>query len=314
MKTIKYKEVDGYFIYDGFDVLPSDPKMTIEKADQLFLETDICKKMQKKAAEKDGHWREHFKAMGAAKRLKVESDKSFEVNDSANFKKFKTDQQKAEKEANDRAGAANTCNAELLEMRKEADQLRMQLRRDNIVYAPGPRKNEVLGEPADVEAVIMADMQKGENEVIALDLAMINEIIIEADDPAGTGQRQEYRQYKLNSGNVETVPDFRGKWYVNYETGWQEYIIESIGNTPENDAISVKDLTPEQLEEIRIQNLTEDQRTNEYDLKYDELVNQAAILKNKLEITMTAVTTPVEDAQAWLASHVAALKSLYGVS
>jgi len=64
----------------------------------------------------------------------------------------------------------------------------------------------------------------------------------------------------------------------------------------------MKDVSPEQFEDMRFDNLTSEEKSSEYDMLIEGLQSQAATMKSKLEITGDAKA--LEKAQVWYTSEV----------
>jgi len=123
--------------------------------------------------------------------------------------------------------------------------------------------------------------------------------------------------------NGEVVEDFRGKQYFYKADGsWVESeIISDLGITKntvvadeyQDQAIEKADLTPEQLEEIRVQGLSAEEKTAEKENAIDQAATQAATMRSKLEIQGATAAKAKADAQAWYQEQLIIIEAKYEI-
>ena len=77
-------------------------------------------------------------------------------------------------------------------------------------------------------------------------------------------------------------------------------------------AIEKKDLSAEQREEIRFQNLTAEQKTAEFEMMKSGLLTSAVNMKSELEIL--ADPTALTQSQTFYNDGLAALQTKYGIT
>ncbi len=100
------------------------------------------------------------------------------------------------------------------------------------------------------------------------------------------------------------VADLRGVKYVKDGKLCQvDKLGENVGGP------LMENVTPEQFEQMRFDNLTAEEKTAEYDMLIEGLQSQAAIMKSKLEIT--GDSKALYKAQEWYSSEVATADSKY---
>ena len=117
----------------------------------------------------------------------------------------------------------------------------------------------------------------------------------------------------------ESVADFRGKqWFYNDGSQWIESeVVTDLGVTVEtvvvdayqDQAVEKADLTPEQLEEIRLQNLTAEQKTAEKESSLAGALTKAGVMRNELEIQ--GEPDALKISQAWYQEQVTAIEAKY---
>lgn len=120
------------------------------------------------------------------------------------------------------------------------------------------------------------------------------------------------------SENKEKIQNNKGKIYwIKDKDEWIKSVIDVLGVEPESGEIEEKDLSPEQKEEIkeqleteRINNLDADDRLAEKNSKLESLLNQAALMKSKLEIQDDSQA--LQKSQDWLAVETVKIDDIYG--
>jgi len=113
----------------------------------------------------------------------------------------------------------------------------------------------------------------------------------------------------------EIIPDFIGtEYYLKVNGKWEKRKIECIGQAPEGPL--QEELTPEQLEEIRMQEeesriccMTSEQRADAVQRELDALADEAARFEKRAQIQGN-----VFDPAAWYQERAAAVREKYSVA
>lgn len=298
MKTIKYQEIENLKIVSGFDILPGDPVLTGTASNPLIEALPEFVELQTKIREREQHFTKMMEARGKVKLIlaAIAEENNKEKPDKILLKNYEKEFLKQDTEYKSRQGSAETCNSELKEINSRFEPAARAIKQKNIVYCE-PRKNEIVTDLVD--EIMQAYLGKSENEQIVVDDS--------GDDVV-----------------FSTIEDFRGKqyFYKDSENNWIESeIISRLGDTVntvvvdeyQGEAIEKNDLTPEQLEEIRLQNLSAEDKSIEYDARIDSLAADAALMKSKIEIQGVSTEDATAQAQAFYADGVAKLQEIYGV-
>jgi hypothetical protein len=163
-------------------------------------------------------------------------------------------------------------NIDMIALKKELKKKTLEIWNQNLIYFE-PKKGEIIIDDSEAETI--------GQKLLNLDNAMLdidgNEIV-------------DYR-------NVEYIKD------------GQIIKITKIGIMPDGPLINT--YTPEQLEELRINNLTPEEKQLEYNNLVNSLGYQAADMKGKLEIE--GDPDPLTKSQTWYNEQIEILKTKYGI-
>lgn len=329
MKTIKIKKVDEYSIIDGFDQLPIDPEMTRLKNVSDLAKTPEQAAVNAEVAKKTAHLKKKRAAWNktrAAQRLindektylefaKTEQEKN---NVKINVQRAKTivaEESKKEKEHDD---AMRGCDIELKVLGDACEARRRELVKTNPVPAH-PRRNEISIFPDGFDMAALVEEYKAlENKQIVVDFKIVDKVIIESIDPDVEDVTAPFLEYVSHS----TIDDFRGKqyFYLDNDQNWIESeVITDLGVTMETvvvddfhaSAIEKADLTPEQLEEVRIQKLTPEQKEAEKQAAIDSALQQSVNMRSGLEIQGIDPAQALADSQAWYQEQLTKIEAKY---
>lgn len=293
MKTIKYKEQDGYKIIIGAGKLAEDPaaaKMLANNAVQGvinggFKDFPELKQQADKSLESSLINQRATKDKQKAKAMLIESAKAAAQKDFVNAKKFEEEGKRLEKSYQDHLGAAGVCNAELKELKFAVEPKLKEIRRNNIAYCePG------LGEMVD-EATANMIMSKTTEDMITDGAVLPSGQTVDGLISVWMG-KPDTEQVCIDGSKVD---DYIGNQYFFKDNDglWVESEIISALNVTKDtvvvdeyqaEAIEKADLTPEQLEEIRIQSLTPEAKEAEKLAAIDSAAAKAANLKAIFDI------------------------------
>ena len=290
MNTIKTKQIGSHTIIDRFDKLPIDPELT-----RLGNKTTISKFAEKialdeKLTKKNAY---NAKANDATSKIRVAAKY---INDAKTLVNFADDDAKKQIAINiERANAiisseetnrlnsvaqSSACDCEINDLGNALECRRRDHIRENPLHSH-PRKNEVvLTDAKYTELKALFDAR--ENQQICVTLEMIDTVIQEA-----IGDIPEIKSPIPKFISHEIIDDFIGcQYFFNDGKFWIESeIITELGVTKENEnAMELKDLLPEQQEEIRIQKLTPEQKESEKLGAIQGALSRAGMMKNELEI------------------------------
>jgi len=213
------------------------------------------------------------------------------------------------------------CQAELKPLVSEFNQAAKEILRKNPVYC---EPNQ--GEYVDSETLFMggtaAELDAQERELEDQEGNKIKHPDISVQNFDELVQkwmaRAENEQVSIDG---EVLDDFRGKQYFYKAEGiWIESeVISQLGVTKntvvvdeyQDQAVERSELTPEQLEEIRVQNLSPEEKAAEKENAIDAAATKAATMRSKLEIQGAAATKAKSDAQAWYSEQLILIEAKY---
>jgi len=316
MKTIQYKEIDGFKIVVGAGVLSEDPVESKKLADNELL--NIANGEYKKlpelkqqidaAAKKQLHHTRAFEARGKAKILKVAKFEAAKKKELATAKKFESEQIRLEREYQSELGASKVADTELIAIKAKLEPKIKDIRRKNIAYCE-PGANQLIDRA-------MADlvMSKPTEEMEAV---LLPGNVTVSDLLAAHAEKAKNEHVCIDGSRVA---DYRGcQWFYKDSSGsWIESeVVTALGVTKntvvvdeyQEQAIEKKDLKPEQQEEIRFQNLTPEQKESEEQQAIESAQMQAVTMRSKLEITGDAKA--LKKSQDWYASQLAEIESKF---
>lgn len=272
MKTIKTQQIGEYQIITGFDELPIDPEATKTAAAETVIKLPEFEAMRTKQREKEQKLAFAKTAFSAAHEYLLSGDESNADLENIKYQNY--------------TAAAAVCESELAEISKELRAKVFEIRRQNPRYFE-PRENEIVKTDAEWAELLQAYNAKLDTEQL---------------DVEG-----------------KLIADYRGKqWFYQADGVWYDSEkIEQLGATMstvvpdeyESTAIEKADLTAEQSEEIRIQNLTAEQKTAEKEAAIDAAATQAATMRTKLEIQGDAEA--LTKSQAWYQEQVTLIEAKY---
>ncbi|MEJ2043687.1 MAG: hypothetical protein P8X74_03675 [Reinekea sp.] len=303
--SVLYKEIDGYKIITGFGQLVVDTEASKKCATNAIavIVDGGCKKLPELKKQVEKIQEQSFltqKAMEAKQKAKIVIHATAEAAKKKDLKAvslFNNEKEKLEQEYQDFHGAARLVNNELKQIKLELEPKIREIREQNVAYCE-PRANEMIDrETADL---CMSKPTEDMGDVILPNGVTVAQLM-QLDMGKGPHELIDI------SGNV--VVDYRGEWYSKVDDKWILNNIVEIGVNPFVNDISKSDLTPEQLEEIRLQNLTPEQKTAEKEQAIESAAMQAANMRSKLDIQgdQDALTK----AQDWYNGKVAEIEAKY---
>jgi hypothetical protein len=306
MKTIKYKDIDGFRIVVGSGSLATDPVESKKLADNevLKIANDGFKKLPELkqqldlGAKKRMHSAKAFQAMGKAKILRGAALGALQKKELKTAEKFTAEQQKLEQESQQELGAAEITNRDLIAVKQKLEPKLRVIRKKNLAYCE-PGANQLIDRAtADL---VMCKPTDEMSDVLLPDGVTVGDLL-------DAFQAKTDNQQICVDGSI--VADCRGEWYHKDNDGnWIVNVIEKIGVSPNEGDILKEDLTAEQQEEIRLQNLTSEQHEAEKQMLIDSALSQAANMKAKLEIQNDA--DALKKSQDWYAQRVTEIESKY---
>jgi hypothetical protein len=323
MKTIRTRTIGQHTIFDKFDQLPIDPESTRLANREALAALDENGPVQAKIQEKRNFHMKSQKALGKARSAeyhinnkdaylssaKTEAERSQIIVQHEQFKVVKEAEQKNFQDFRTQCTACDVTLTELNATLQKAKQKRVA---ENPVFAH-PRKNELILTDEQFQELFQAVGSKQANEQILVGSNLVDHVI---DSEGTTVKIAEF------SGQHSIIEDFIGKQYFFHDGNqWIESeVITDLGVTKntvvvdsfQDQAIEKADLTPEQSEEIRIQGLDVEQKDAEKLAAIDSAAEQAAMMKNKLEIQEGATATAAKTAATtWYNEQVAAIETKY---
>lgn len=296
MKTIITEEIDGLKIVVGVGTLSIDPDATRKAAVKEIFELPEAVEMAGKAKKKNEHQQLMIKAKGVGKGLqtikqteeakKLLADKAGNKDASnAAFNKITettAEITKQETEYKSQMGAANVVNNEIKAIIPAFDQKQMSVKRENPVYNQ-PKAGHYVDQ--GVRFIFPPDVTDEEKA------ATYDAVTLPDGQSVGSLSalflgKSDNTQISL-TGNV--INDFRGcvYWHKDAAGTWvQESEIKDLDIIKINpDAIEAKDLTPGQLEEIRFQKMTAEEKLAEFTQKKTALAQQAQAMETELKFS-----------------------------
>lgn len=262
---IKTKKIDGFTIVTGFDKRRIDPELTrIENFDKIN-NADESKKLRSKQKEKYEYFVKKTKSKKntlSVLRLKEDACKKKDIE---GIKKYKIEYDKHDIEYKKNLILEKQCNNELIKYKNDICKKAKKILRENPVFFE-LKNNEFLKSEQETSILIDAYNSKHKNQQLLINGKYIDDFL---------GYRYYYHNgFKWIIYNVIT------------ELGITIYDI-TLGDKYQDKSteyIEHNDLTPDQIEEIRLQEMNDEQKKKEYDFKRDELLNRSILLRSKLEI------------------------------
>lgn len=279
MKTILFKEIDGYEILTGFGNPAAEPEDTKAHVATLLKETDEYKQMvalgdrrqDVTKAYNDGRVRV-VKEVEAA----VKTDK---LNDELANALYNQKMVALRAERDTQLAALVNPSLQASEAMEER---RKQLARENPVYSE-PRPGERIVDDAEVERLTVAVAAAGPGYLV---------------DTSGAA-----------------VPDFRGKvFWSKAADGWTRQDVNTIGIEPagkpyEDLSDSERLAVQEQLESERVAGLKAKEKEVEKAAAVESAAGEAALMRSKLEIQGDAKA--LDKAREWYDAEVVRLEAKY---
>lgn len=183
----------------------------------------------------------------------------------------------------DSLGAANVCNCELIEIKKLVNVKAKNVLRNSPVYFE-PSKNEVLKTFSETSILIDSHLGKGKFQQLLID---------------GT-----------------YIDDFRaGSFWSKSDELWVEVNkITDLGTAPPVDSIEKSDLTIQEKEEIRLQNLSTKNKSSEYEEKKLLLIRATLDQKMSLELDGSTPTNALNTSKGTYQTELEKLKLIYDIN
>lgn len=190
--------------------------------------------------------------------------------------------EKYNKKYKDSEGAENICNSELIELKKLTNEKAKNVLRDSPVYFAS-RKNEIVKTFAEVTLLKSKYISKDKFQQVLLD---------------GT-----------------YIDDFRDtSFFQKNGTAWTEASkITELGVAMPVDVTNYDDLTIEQKEEIRLQNLSNEAASIEYKSKKLSLLRSMNDEKISLEMSGESTESALDTTRSLYETELNKLKLTYGI-
>lgn len=297
MKSLRYKKIGEHLIFEKFDKLPIDPEMTRivnqetmnQSPEQQTIDQKLAKKMalQKRRIDilKKIRFSEYL-IKNSETAIKETTDKidaqTFKIL-VANAPRIAQNERKKLKEQ-DRL--LEICDIELTDLHMDYVAKRRKIISQNPIFSH-PRRNEIALSDTEYDQV-KAIVQSLQNESLSFELMIEEKIIISETDQ--TSIKAPF--FKIKS--YHKIPNFIGAQYFwhNKEKWIEGPSISEVGKSPADfippeyleHAIEKNDLSPAQLEEIRLQNLSAQEKDGEKKRRLALLLREAALKKSELEI------------------------------
>lgn len=316
MKTARYiyDKSTGYNIFTSFDQSPIDPELTKLTNRSAIAELPEQKDVQQKIAEQSILYRryrelQNSRSFVAGTIFAAKNDLKKAIDRGADQQSIAaiqiTIQQAEQKQASltvqieELKALIATKNQVIQATNKTGQEATETFLKANAVYSP-PRRGEAIVTEAKA-AQIQAELVNMGDHKIVLDLAVESKTVfvdtegkeVKADFPKVTGHfkiddlRGKHFFYPVN-----------GKWVMSSK-------IQEVG-VPKSDVVPIeymtlakeaKDCAPEELEEIRVDMLTTEQKQVEKNQVLSSLLSQAAAKKSELEIL--GDSEALSKSQAW---------------
>ena len=289
MKTLRYKKDGEYLVFAKFDILPIDPEMTKIFNQKAINELPEQKLASQKIAENFGYEK---KRRGIDRQIRIAKLKGNTIVSEL-------------KELEIVRAKMLLCAEELSELNASLTSKTKALIRENPIYSH-PRRGEVP--VSDDQAKDLLGMISSlKNEQIALEIEWEDKVIIDEK-----GKDPVMDSFPTLVG-YEKIVDLRGKNYLWKQDGtWKfsEPITEiGIASTWPEGAIENKDLAPDQMDEIRMQELSDTDKEIEKNEALEAVLTGAAIMKSKLEIQ--GEVEALSKSQIWYQEQVDLIERKY---
>ena len=274
-QTLDTKNVDGFHIIVGFQERVVDPVATKEKNGSKIIDLpenkEIINKIQAQNRHRENVKQAEKKSIAALMRNENKDGRGKKETDKLKIQANLAEIGKQDKIRNDLFGAIGVINEELKELNAAFKGKAKGILRENPVYndevldpdgnPAGPRENELIKTQAEIETLKEKFLAKKKTEQVTV---------------AG-----------------EVVMDFRGKifYYKDNFGKWVRNIVEDLNDNLSAHEVYQEDLTPAQQKEIsdqteaeRLTGMTQDEKSDEFELADDAVLSQAGLMRNKLEI------------------------------
>jgi hypothetical protein len=289
MKTIRYKKDGEYLVFVKFDILPIDPEKTRIANQKAINELPERKQASQKIAENIEHEKTRRGIERQARRAKYKGNTIASELRSLEIVRAKM----------------LLCAEELSELNASLTSKTKALLRENPVYSH-PRRDEVPVSDVQIED-ISALLLSLKNEQISLTIEFEDKIIIDEE-----GKPPIMDSFPKLVG-YEKIIDIRGKKYLWKQDGAWKFSepITEIGIAPTwpDGGIEDKDLTPDQMEEVRMQELSDTDKEIEKNEALEAALTNAATMKSKLEIQDDAEA--LRKSQLWYQEQVDLIERKY---
>lgn len=339
--AIKTKTIGSFQIIEGITPLSIDPRVTQAGASVLIFGTDIegdgndgipeLVPLRKKQEESNRLLSEIAQAKTQAKKLQAQSEKQKEeikglidpqqiANREAEYKVTMSALAEQERIYNLKSANFEQAQTELKPLVSEFNKASSDILRLNPVYSE-PNAGEFVDSDTPLSGGTAAELDAQNREIEDQEGNKIPHPKISVDGMDVLIQRWMSKTETEQIGiDGAVIPDYRGKqWFYNDGSTWIESeVVTDLGVTKEtvvvdsfqDQAIEKSDLTADQSEEIRIQNLTAEQKISEKEQAIAQALTAAAQMRNELEIVGES-TDPLADSQAWYQQQLTLIEAKY---
>jgi hypothetical protein len=322
MKTIRIKTIGQHTIIEKFDQLPIDPEATRLANREAMNALDENEPVRQKIAQKSAFHAKSQKALGLARTYDnhinnkdvylanaTTDEQRMQVN--LQHEQFKEMKAKEQKDFVDFQNQCKACDAELIELNATLETAKRKYKKEHPLFAH-PRKNELALDAEQFQALNQMFAGKSENEQIVVQSTTIDFVI--------NAETQQKVQIPVLDGTGSVIEDFIGKQYFfkDGDGNWiASEVISELGVTKqtvvvdgyEEQAVEKAELTPEDLEEYRVQELTPEQKEAEKTAAIASVLAQAGQMKTELEIQ--GDPDALAKSQAWYSEQVALIEAKY---
>jgi hypothetical protein len=338
----KTEKIGDHQIITGLKPLAIDPRATQSACAVLIYGTDAegdgndgikeLKPLRKKQEQSNRLLQEIAQAKTHGKKLAEQSEKQKKelrsimdqrelANRNSEHKVTLSALKEQERIYNLKKANFEQCQTELKPLISDFNQTAKEILRENPVYCE-PNQGEYVdpetlfmgGTAAELDAQERELQDQDGNKIKHPDISVPN-----FDELIQKWMSKSDNEQVTISGEV--LEDFRGKQYFYKADGiWIESeVISQLGVTKntvvvekyQDQAVEKYELTPEQLEEIRVQNLSAEEKTAEKENAIDDAATQAATMRSKLEIQGATATKAKTDAQAWYSEQLTLIEAKY---
>ena len=308
-QTLDTKIVDGFQIIVGFQERVICPVATQTKNKGVIFELpenqEILEKIKKQNQHRASALLAEKRSIAFLMRNENKDGRGGKETDKLKIQANLSEMGKQDKIRSDFFGSMGVINEELKVLNCACKEKGKQILRDNPVYSDevtytttdddgnetihtaGPREGEVILDQAEVSRLRDLFVNKGKNKQILVD--------------------------------GYWVCDYRGKVsYTKSGEKWERRTIEKLDEELTDISIFAEDLTPTQQAEIaaqseteRIEGMTADEKTAEFNSVDDAVLSQAGLMRNKLEIK--GDPEALTKSQEFYNTELIELKTKYGV-